>query len=97
MHRARVLLPVESPFLPSLPLPKHSLNRTVHLGVLVVLGGHQELLNIPPNNTMHERVHSAHRHQPFPSPPGPKGTQQIYGQVDPWPHTRRPVFKQEQL
>lgn len=34
-----------------LPLAKHSLDRVVHLGVLVVLGRHQELLNIPKKAT----------------------------------------------
>lgn len=38
-----------------LPLTKHSLDRVVHLGVLVVFGGHQEPLNIP--KKQHERVH----------------------------------------
>lgn len=33
----------------ALPLAKHSLDCVVHLGVLVVLGGHQELLNNPKN------------------------------------------------
>lgn len=35
----------------ALPLTKHSLDCVVHLGVLVVLGGHQEFLNIPKKPT----------------------------------------------
>lgn len=34
-----------------LPLAEHRLDRVVHLGVLVILGGHQELLNSPKKPT----------------------------------------------
>lgn len=35
----------------ALPLAEHRLDRVVHLGVLVILGGHQELLNSPKKRT----------------------------------------------
>lgn len=46
------------------PLAEHRLDRVVHLGVLVVLGGHQELLNSPKkthvSSDVRERLQRTH-------------------------------------
>lgn len=66
----RALTPTRSPG-PSahspglaLPLAEHCLDRVVHLGVLVVLGGHQELLNSPQkthvSSDVRERLQRTH-------------------------------------
>lgn len=90
----------------ALPLAEHRLDRVVHLGVLVILGGHQELLNSPKETHVSSDVRERPRrtHSPLDScAPGPQIIAVHRASAVPWTcrtcglagPSRRPVFKQQ--